>query len=220
MNLLNHLSEQLSPLRPTDTVEAAIDWLSNLKVNNLPVVDSGKVLGYAVLENLLACSEKNIELRNSIKIDTQFPVLKVDLVVWDSVPIFIQTGFETLAVCKEDFSFTGILEKNKVFRVLSNMVGIDMPGAVIVLKIGNRDFSSSELCRLAENEGCKPIGLWISNTDNDEFEVNIKFQPGKIRNVVATYERFGYKVIDVYNPGDSDDDNDNRYKVFMKYIDF
>ncbi len=220
MNLLNHLSEQLSPLRPTDTIEAAIDWMTNQKVSNLPIVEAGKVHGYAILENLLFCENKRLELRDVVPKDISYPILNKRLVIWDSIPIFLQTGFETLAVCKEDYNYAGILEKNKVFRIMANMLSVNMPGAIIVLKIGSRDYSPTELCRLAENEGCKPVGIWISSNENDSFEVNIKLQPGKIRNVVATYERFGYQIVDVFNPDDSDEDNDNRYKVFMKFLDF
>lgn len=220
MNLLSHISEQLSPLRPTDTIEAAIDWLTNQKVNNLPVVESGQFLGYAVLGNLLSQTEKNVELRSIIQKGIHFPVINAKLTISDAVPIFIQTGFDTLVVCKEDYIYSGIIEKNKVFSILADMVSINSQGAIITLRISNRDFSPSELCRLAENEGCKPMGFWVTNREDNDFEVNIKVQPGKVKNVVSTYERFGYQIESVFNPDDNDEDNDNRYKVFMKYIDF
>jgi CBS-domain-containing membrane protein len=77
------LSNEVFPLKKSDTSEAALHFMQDWNVRNLPVIENGKLLGY-VDENSLSDDNKKIETFLStqepirLKPDTHlFEILKI-----------------------------------------------------------------------------------------------------------------------------------------------
>jgi hypothetical protein len=94
-----------------------------------------------------------------------------------------------------------------------------MPGAIVVLQIMPRDFTLTEISRIAESNQVKIIGVDVKTLDDSSYlEVIIKFNTTEINPLLHAFERFDYKIKLVLNLASNDQDDDQRLNWLIKYI--
>jgi hypothetical protein len=101
------------------------------------------------------------------------------------------------------------------------LLGAQEKGAIIVLKMANRDYSLTEISRLVESNSTKIISSFFSGAEYgalDEATLTLKLNRMEVSGVVATLERFGYTVESIY--GNSPVENPNRHHLdlLLRYL--
>ena len=97
---------------------------------------------------------------------------------------------------------------------------VQAPGAILVLSMEARDYSLSEISRLIESENAKILGSTISEDSLDpaKLKLTLKINKTDLSHIVATLERFNYKIIARFQEPKVFDNSQERIDILMKYL--
>lgn len=92
-------------------------------------------------------------------------------------------------------------------------------GAILVLKMSDRDYAPSQISRWIEENDAKILGLLISPADQGMLNVNIKLNTSRVKNILATLSRQNVNVEHVLMADDYDENDTKAFDVAFKFLD-
>ena len=92
-------------------------------------------------------------------------------------------------------------------------------GAILVLKMSDRDYAPSQISRWIEENDAKILGLLISPADQGMLNVNIKLNTSRVKNILATLSRQNINVDQVLMADDYDENDTKAFDVVFKFLD-
>ena len=102
---------------------------------------------------------------------------------------------------------------------LSFMINQGGMGAILVLKMSDRDYAPSQISRWIEENDAKILGLLIGYADQGMINVNIKLNTSSVKNILATLSRQNINVDQVFMADDYDENDTKAYDVVFKFLD-
>lgn len=211
------LTNEAFALKKSDHAEAAITFMQDWKLAELPVVDGNKLIGQVSLHSALEAKPKTkvdtlLDPTNAITVSDQTHQFEL-------IRIFSETGFSTLSVLDKDHNYIGIITFYDLIKSYKQSA-LAQPGAIITLRMPSRNYSLAEISRLTEMNDVKIIHVYISKIDNqeDNIEVSIKINSSFIKNVLSTFDRYQYQITGVFLAESMHEEIDSRYKLLMHYL--
>lgn len=212
------IQESLSALRPADTVLAAMEYMTEQRVSELPIVENHKLYNYARAVNLSAESS-DTRLDALIPYNPHAPRVFRHQHLYEIIPMFAASDLEVLAVVNEQDEVIGIIDQRRIQELIGQSLTYKGVGAILVLKVTPRDFAPSHIMRLVEENGSKVLGMMVYNTDENALLVNLKLNTTLVRGIVSGLNRFGYHTEDAYMAEDYHLENNNAYDSVLKFFD-
>jgi len=102
---------------------------------------------------------------------------------------------------------------------LSFMINQGGMGAILVLKMSDRDYAPSQISRWIEENDAKILGLLIGYADQGMLNVNIKLNTSSVKNILATLSRQNINVEQVLMADDYDENDTKAFDVAFKFLD-
>ena len=95
-----------------------------------------------------------------------------------------------------------------------------MPGSILVLSMELVSYSLAEIARLVEENNAKIISSTITEDplDSSRIRLTIKVNQADLTRIVATLERFDYKIIARYQETRTPELDRDRFDLFMRYL--
>ena len=209
------LSNEVFPLKKSDTSEAALHLMQDWNVRNLPVIENGKLLGY-VDENSLSDDNKKIETFLS----TQEPIrLKPDTHLFEILKIMSDNLLSTVALVDNEENYIGCIVFDELMKHSFTNSGLSQTGGIIVLEMNARNYSLAEIARISEVNGLKILHSQIESLsdNNNTILVSLKFNSFDLQYTLATFKRFNY-IIYYSTYSEIDESQENRINWLLKYI--
>lgn len=213
------ISDHLQGLRLTDTVEGAIEFMVSLGVSELPVLDRKQVYNYARLNLLHGISDKSKVLSQILPANPFAPRAILNQHIYEIVPILALNELSVLAVVDDAENCVGIVDQKQINKLITESQTYRGIGAIIVLRLSNKDFAPSVLARWTEENGAKILGMMVSITEDGELLVNLKLNTTLVKNIVATFQRQNYSVEQVYLAEDYFPNDDRAIDLALKFFD-
>jgi len=117
----------------------------------------------------------------------------------------------------DQFNDLGITDS--MDAVLSFMINQGGMGAILVLKMSDRDYAPSQIAQWVEENGAKILGLMISQADQGMLRINIKLNTSRVKNILATLSRQNINVDQVLMADDYDENDTKAFDVVFKFLD-
>lgn len=216
IDLINH---DLPALKPTDLVGRAIDLMHDNRVTQLVVTDNNEYLGL-ITEDRLMDFDEELSLKDILLDFTHIYSVGYQH-LYEVLGLIIRHDLQVVAVLDENQKFVGSITANEVFKGFARMLGSYEPGAILELRLKNRDYSLTEISRLIEAENTKITSSYISGSMgamDGSLKVTLKLNRQEISGIVATLERFGYIVEASYAHTPIESIDQERYDLLMKYL--
>ncbi len=214
--LINYM---IPPLKRSDDGHKAIVWMEELRTNQLPVVEKGKFLGFLSEEIIL---EEN---DNTKKVD-DYPLYAENCYVfenqhfYDVIKLASEHEIQLVAVLGEAGNFTGVIAIEDTIAAFAQSTAVQVPGSIVVISMNQRDYSLTEISRIVEGENAQILSSCITNDlkDTAKVKLTIKINKTDLSHIIATFERFGYKIIGRFQESGQKSDDQDRYDMLMKYL--
>src|SRR5690606_37652348 len=137
----------------------------------------------------------------------------------DAVQKFHNFDTNILPVINEEKQYQGLLMMDDVISGLSAMPFILEPGAILVIEVSQKQFSISEIAKIAESNNARIIGLFVTEySDGDKVRIALKLISENLASVGETFERFGYTVVFKFFNDEKEDLYKDRFEQLMKYL--
>lgn len=214
--LINHM---IPPLKVTDDAHKAIVWMEEFRCNHLPVVDDGQLLGFISEEIILESNDIEKNLGDFDLVGKECAV-GLESHFFDILRIAGENKLNIVAVLNEEGKYAGSITVQDIMTSFAQTASVQMPGGILVLSMDLIDYSLAEISRYVEENKAKVISSTMMEDplDRGKIKLTLKINQLDLSRIVATLERFGYRVIGRYQEAPHDDDSKERLDMLMKYL--
>src|ERR1041385_5078934 len=215
--LINHM---IPPLKVTDDAHKAIVWMEEFRCNHLPVIDEGKLMGFISEEIILEANDIEKPLKEFGLVSKECAVHN-ETHVYDILRVASDHKLQIVAVLNEEDQYVGVITIQDVMTSFAQSAAIQIPGGIIVLSMNLIDYSLAEIARLVEENNAKIISFMMVEDplDKGKIKLTLKINQEDLTRVIATLERFGYRVIARYQENRTDPSNEKeRLDMLMRYL--
>jgi acetoin utilization protein AcuB len=214
--LINHM---IPPLKVSDDAHKAIVWMEEFRCNHLPVVDDGRLLGFISEEIILESNDIDKRLGDFNLVGKEC-VVGLDSHFYDILRIAGEHKLQIVAVIDEEHKYAGVITVQDIMTSFAQTASVQMPGAILVLSMDLVDYSLAEICRYVEENNAKVISSTMLGDpmDKGRIKLTLKINQLDISRIVATLERFGYRVIAHYQESPPENGDKERLDMLMRYL--
>ena len=211
------ISNHIPTLQTTDTVRQALDWMTENRITELPVVNDQKYVGL-VYEDDIEDEDENAGVVSFLHNGTPININPADFFL---VPLKImhQQKLSLLPVVKEDGELMGTITQEDLLQAASHYNAAAVPGGIIILQMQPNSFYISEIGRIVESNNAKIIHLntW-TDMSTGELMVAIKVNKNDIQDILSSFERYEYNVIQYFGENLSEEELRLNYDHLMNYL--
>ncbi|MEK6782796.1 MAG: CBS domain-containing protein [Bacteroidota bacterium] len=214
--LINHM---IPPLKITDDAHKAIVWMEEFRCNHLPVVDEGQLIGFISEEIILESNDIDKSVGDFDLMGKECCV-SPDSHFYDILRIAGENKLQIVAVLNEERQFAGVITVQDIMASFAQTAAVKMQGGIIVLSMDLIDYSLAEISRLVEENKAKIISsTMVEDTmDPGKIKLTLKINQVDLSRIVATLERFSYRIIGRYQEIRKDVDDNDRIDMLLKYL--
>lgn len=210
----------IPPLKLYDTVEKALRWMDEFRVNELPVVSNRKYQGLATEPSLIKQTERSLTLKE-LTLDYQDVSVLQRQHFYDVMEAAIKNKIQVVPVLDEEQDYMGVITINDTLAAFGQMSALQGQGSILVLSMPERDYSLSQISRLIEEENVKILSAYVSPDEMDPYKIKLtlKLNASDLTRIIATLERFEYRITAQFNDGTQHDVGRDRLDMLFKYLD-
>jgi CBS domain-containing protein len=215
--LINHM---IPPLKTIDDAHKAIVWMEEFRCLHLPVVEEGNLLGFISEEIILESNDIDRPLADFELVGKQCAV-QLDSHFYDILKVAGDNKLQIVAVLNEDQKYVGVITVQDIMVSFAQTASVQMPGGIIVLSMDLIDYSLAEISRYVEENNAKVISsLMVEDPmDKGKIKLTLKINQLELNRIIATLERFGYRVIGRYQEVKELSGEKEKIDMLLRYLD-
>ncbi len=213
------IAPDLPPLRPSDTVGRALDWMEEFKVRHLPVTESGRLVGIVRDSDLVDRNDPEAPVRE-LMAQVELPYVREGQHIYDVMKLMAERGLTVLPVLDPTGNYLGAINEHEALRRLAEAINIGEPGSVVVLEMNQVDYSLQRIAGIVEGNGARLLSVYNRTLpDGPRMEVTLKVNREDISDILQSFERFDIQVKSTYQGSRFHEDLRTRYDELMRFLD-
>lgn len=187
-------------------------------VTELPLIEQKQLYNYVRLQQLSGLPKEQ-SLGDAIAKNPFTPSAQSNNHLYELVPMLAANELSLLAVTDAEGMYQGIIEQKSINKLISESFTYRGMGAILVLRMDDRDFAPSLLARWIEENGAKMLGMMINHAEQGHLRIHVKLNTTVVRGIMATLERQHVKVEHVFMAEDHDENDSKAFDVVFKFFD-
>lgn len=211
------ISKEMIPLRTSDTGRAALNVMSDFYVKHLPIVNNKELLGIISEDDVL--NNPIDEPVGSFALSINTPYVKEDEHLFEVMGIMAEHNLSVIPVVNEEQEYQGLISQEDLIQYYAKSFSFIEPGSIVVLEMLKRNYSLAEISRIVESESATILSTFLNATPQSEsIQVTLKINKQEIQPILASFERFEYRIKATYTESDYIDTLKDRYNSLMNYL--
>lgn len=218
MLALELISDEVPPLKPTDTGSRALKWMEEFRVSHLPVVKGREFLGIVSDTDLLDLNSEKKSIGN-LKVPLSVAFVYDNQHVFEVLKIISSQHLTVIPVLDAQRHYLGLITAWRLMQITADMPFVNEPGAIIVLELNQQDYSMAQVAQIVEGNDAKILSAYItSRYDSTKIELTLKINKEDLSGIIQTFNRYGYTIKASFHQGGYEDDMKRRFDQFMSYL--
>jgi len=212
------ISNSIPPLKTSDSVQKALERMTEFKLYHLPIVNETQFLGLLAEEELIEVRDTEQAI-GSLPLSILNPFVYEDAHIYDIIRLFHQLHLSVVPVLDYKKNYLGLISINNLLDYTADIYAVKEPGGIIVLEISNRNNSLSHMAQIVEADNAQILSSYVQSfPDSTKLEITLKINKTELSGIIASFERYNYQVKAVFNSTISDNGTEDRYNSFMNYL--
>lgn len=194
MLVKDFITKELPVLKSFDTIEYALALMDDFKLKHLPLVNDEQIYFSLLAEkDLLAQPDLSAVVGEPVPVFA--PSVDEQSHIHEVLALMTRYQLSLLPVTDQEGHCLGVVTRDKMVDVMSDMCQAEAAGSVVVLELMPQDYSLSEIARLIESNNAHLLNL-LSQTDRStgRLLITIKVDLEDASPVIRSFERFNYTV--------------------------
>jgi acetoin utilization protein AcuB len=218
MLIADLITHEVPALKAADTVEQALEWMEEFKLNHLPLLKHKK------LEGLLSDTDLQDLHDDKSKIgDHQFrylkPIIHSHQHAFDALKLMSGLHLSMLPVLDDQDNYMGCVTQKSVLDKLAGFSAVMEQGGIIELELNKNDYSLTHIAGIVEGNDAKILSCYVTSlTDSTKIEVTLKINREDLTRILQTFYRYNYHVKASYHQAGYEDDLKQRFTEFMRFL--
>lgn len=215
-DLINYM---IPPLKPTDDLSKAKEWMEELRVTELPVADQGIFLGLITEEQIL---DADAQLHFVKEIGPLILEAKIafDQHYYELLKLAYALGVRMVAVLDDNDCYTGVVSVEDVVEAFASASSVQIPGAILLLTMEMRDYSLSDISKIIENNEASVLSSHMlpHPSEPGKIQVTLKTNKEEISHIANNLEARGYNVTRLFSNRKYQEEDQDRYESLMRFL--
>ena len=218
MLIADLITHDIPALKPADTIEQALDWMEEFKVEHLPV------LSHKTLSGIVSESDLQALHDNQGKIgDHQFrylrPVIHPQQHAFDALKLMSGMHLTLIPVLDDNDNYMGSITQKSVLDRIAGFTSVMEQGGIIELELNKNDYSLTQIASIVEGNDAKILSCYVTSApDSNKIEVTLKVNREDLSRILQTFNRYNYTVKASYHQAGYEDDLKTRFDEFMRFL--
>lgn len=213
----NLITDSIIPLRTSDTGDDALSVMGDFYIKHLPIVNNEQLLGLVSEEDIF--DNDVSEPVGSYPLSLSKFFVRDNDHIYEVMRLLAEYRLTVIPVVDENENYLGMISQEDLLNYFAATGSFTEKGSIIVLEMHRRDYSLSEIARIAESENASILSSFISSgLDASRIDVTLKVNLQSIQALLASFERFSYEVKASFNESDYLDTLRDRYDSLMLYL--
>ncbi|QHS61956.1 CBS domain-containing protein [Chitinophaga agri] len=204
-------------LHPLDPGSRALRLMNEYHLTQLPLVLENKYLALVEEDDILDLEDQDIALEN-MEYNGPKPSIAESAHFFEAVRLFHEMKLTVLPVISHEKEYIGVLTKDSLLTALAQYNGVKEHGGILALDLDPRDYSLSEIARIAESNDVTLLSVNTITFPSGRLEVLLKTNRQELHGLVATFERFNYIIKYTITEEQEEDLLKKNYDLLMNYI--
>ncbi|MGD1841266.1 MAG: CBS domain-containing protein [Thermonemataceae bacterium] len=215
------IDKTIPKVQPSDTIQDVINWTEELKVSQLPTVnEEGIFITLLDEDTLYNHPNATLPVESLPLLQQSTHYVKADQHYLDLLRLAHQQNLEVIPVIDETGRLLGSVRIQDVVQEIAKTYAVQQQGGILVLAMQERDYSLAEISRLVESNNAKVLSSLIEFNEHNKLEilVTLKIDQIDLSHIVATFERFNYKVQAKFQTTELVNVDQTRLDLLLKYL--
>ena len=216
MQIQNQIITTIPVFEVAETLKDVIQFFEETTYSHVAITENGNYLGL-LSENDLACFEPDKKIEE-FRFEMESFFVTKDTSWLDVLEMFSRNEANILPILDENQVITGYYDLEDIVGMFIDTPFFKEPGAILVISIGIKDYSFSEIAQIVESNNARLLGAFITDSENDILEITLKIGTQNLNEVAQTFRRYNYTIVF----GNSDDqfleDLKQRSDYLEKYL--
>ena len=212
------INDDIITLHTSDTVQRAMERMTEFHVRHLPVVNEQQFLGLVAEPDLIAEPDTQTAI-GAIALSLVNPYVREDQHIYDVIRLFYEQQLTIVPVLDIKKNYLGCISINAMNTWFARITSVTDPGGIIVLEISNKNNSLAHMSQIVESDNAQILSSYVrSFPDSTKLEVTLKVNKQDISSIIATFLRYGYEIKATFNHNEHRDGAMDRYDALMNYL--
>ncbi|MEL6589368.1 MAG: CBS domain-containing protein [Bacteroidota bacterium] len=213
------ISDTVPSVKSSDLAARALDWMGEFKLGQLPIVDDGQYKGMITETDILDATSMEVPVGDIRFAGWESAYIYQGNHVFDAIEAMNKFKLEVLPVLDEENRFLGVITIRDLLLYLNRMFAVNEKGGILVIEIPQNSYVVSEIGRICESADATILSLYLSQQPDLSMQVTLKLNVEDLSRVVASFERFEYKIVRTYHKAAPLEDLQRNYEALLKYLD-
>lgn len=212
------ITEEILPLKTSNTGEQALNLMDELKVSHLPIVNGENLLGLISEQDIYDLNNLKQPLGNH-RLSIKHPFVNEHQHLYDVLKLVSSLKLTLIPVLDDHENYLGCISMQNLVSYMANSFALDNPGGIIVLELSENDYNLSEIAQIVQSNDAKVLSLFMASyTESTKLEVAIKLNKTDIGAVLQTFDRYGYYVKASFGEEDDIEILKENYDSLINYL--
>ncbi|PRZ25059.1 CBS domain-containing protein [Flavobacterium granuli] len=213
MEITNYITTDYKAIDSQETITAVKDFFTELGYSHFPVTENGIYIGSVSSDDVETFDDDKKLLDYKYTLEGFFT--KTDSIWLEVLEVFAKNHTDLVPVLDQNNTYVGYYMIEDIMSFFHQTPFLKEQGRIIKVKKGISDYSMGQIAQIVESNNGKLLGLFISESDNENVEVTIKITLGAINEIIQTFRRYNYEITSEHN----EDDYINNLKERSDYLD-
>jgi acetoin utilization protein AcuB len=211
------ISEDIIPLKTSNTGDYALAMMSDFHVRHLPIVNNRQLLGLISEDEIFEYDASEPLGSYSLKMSHPY-VYDVDH-IYEIMQILNEYRLTLIPVIDKEQNYLGVVSLNDLLKYFAETASFSERGSVIVLEVNKYNYSLAQIARIVESENATILNSFItSSPDSTELEITIKINRTDISRIIATFNRFDITIKASFSETEYMDSLQEHYDSLMSFL--
>jgi CBS domain-containing protein len=213
------ITEEVPPLKYTDTIDKALAWMEEFKVHHLSVINGDQLIGIISESDLLDSNGNTNEEIGKLNLHFTRPIIQLGQHAYDALKLLVNLNVTVLPVLDGNEKFAGSVTYKSALEKFTGFSAINEPGGIIELEMFKNDYSLTQISSIVEGNDAKILSLYVNSlADSTKIEVTLKVNKEDLSRILQTFYRYNYSVKASYHQSDYDDDLKGKFDEFIRFL--
>lgn len=218
MKAIDLIQNDIPPVRIEESINKALNWMDEFKLNHIPVVDNLEFVGLLSDEMVYDHNNLNAPISQLNFIGNQHCVSEKSH-FFQVVSLLSKYKLSVVPVCDDQRNYKGSISGKRLLDIFSQQSGFNSSGSIITLLVNNIDYQLSQIAQIIETNDSKILSLYSETLDaNNQLRLTLKISEGKLGAILQTFSRYEYTVEEIYSDDEINSQGQLRYEHLMKYL--
>lgn len=211
------ISEEIVPLRTSDTGEDALAMMSEFHVRHLPIVNGSQLIGLISEDEIFEFDPD--ESIGSYNLATTHPFVYDKNHIYEIMRLLNEYKLSLIPVVDKNQTYLGVVTLEDLLKYFAESASFGEHGSVIVLTVNRFNYSLSQIARIVESENTVILNSFITSTpDSTELDITLKLNRSDISKILSSFQRFDYEIKASFSESEYIDSLQEHYDSLMSYL--